>query len=81
MYSKLPLEPGEDGYGQQGSMQGGELGEDMLQMALRMAQEMPDETLDLEQSIHPATINPGKNHWLLPSRRKYRSSYIAMINC
>ena len=49
------LEPGEDGYGQQG----GELGEDMLQMALRMAQEMPDETLDLEQSIHPATINPG----------------------
>ncbi len=45
----------------QGSMQGGEFGEDMLQMALRMAQEMPDEALDLEHSINPSTINPGAN--------------------
>lgn len=38
-----------------------ELGEDMLQMALRMASEMPDEqVLDLETSLNPIPINPGK---------------------
>ncbi len=40
-------------------MQGMMGSEDMLQMALRMAQEMPDEALDLESNVHPATINPG----------------------
>ena len=36
----------------------GELAEDMLQMALRMANEMPSEepVLDLEDSVDPAPI-------------------------
>jgi hypothetical protein len=39
---------------------GGVLGEDMLQMALRMAEELPDgQVLDLETSLHPTPINPG----------------------
>ena len=54
------VEPETENYGQHNTMQGGELGEDMLQMALRMAQEMPDEALDLEHSINPSTINPGQ---------------------
>lgn len=42
--------------------QGGEFSEDMLQMALRMASEMPDEpVLDLEDSLNPTPIQPGKN--------------------
>ena len=60
LYCKC-VEPETEGYGQHSTMQGGELGEDMLQMALRMAQEMPDEALDLEHSINPSTINPGES--------------------
>ncbi len=38
-----------------------ELGEDMLQMALRMA-EMPEEPMmDLEDSVNPTPIQPGKS--------------------
>lgn len=36
-----------------------ELGEDMLQIAIRMASEMPDEPLDVEDSLNPTPINPG----------------------
>lgn len=40
---------------------GGELGEDMLQMALRMASEMSDEpVMDLENSLEPVAVNTGK---------------------
>ena len=39
---------------------GGELGEDMLQMALRMASEMSDEpVMDLETSLEPVAVNTG----------------------
>ena len=39
---------------------GGELGEDMLQMALRMASEMTDEpVMDLENSLEPVAVNTG----------------------
>ncbi|KAK3098409.1 hypothetical protein FSP39_019220 [Pinctada imbricata] len=37
--------------------EGGELGEDMLQMALRMATEMTEPVLDLETSIEPVPVN------------------------
>ena len=37
-----------------------ELGEDMLQMALRMASEMTDEpVMDLENSLEPVAVNTG----------------------
>ena len=40
---------------------GGELGEDMLQMALRMASEMSDEpVMDLENSLEPVAVSSGK---------------------
>lgn len=40
---------------------GAELGEDMLQMALRMASEMSDEpVMDLETSLEPVAVNTGK---------------------
>lgn len=37
----------------------GELGEDMLQMALRMASEMSEPVMDLENSIEPVPVNTG----------------------
>ena len=38
-----------------------ELGEDMLQMALRMASEMSDEpVMDLENSLEPVAVSSGK---------------------
>ena len=44
-----------------GPAQGPEFSEDMLQMALRMASEMPDEpVLDLEDQLNPTPIQPGK---------------------
>jgi hypothetical protein len=37
----------------------GDLGEDMLQMALRMASEMSEPVMDLENSIEPVPVNTG----------------------
>ena len=38
-----------------------ELGEDMLQMALRMASEMTDEpVMDLENSLEPVAVSAGR---------------------
>lgn len=37
----------------------GDLGEDMLQMALRMASEMTEPVMDLESSIEPVPVNTG----------------------
>ena len=39
----------------------GDLGEDMLQMALRMASEMSEEpAMDLENTLEPVTVNTGR---------------------
>ena len=39
----------------------GDLGEDMLQMALRMASEMSDEpVMDLETSLEPVAVSTGR---------------------
>ena len=39
---------------------GADLGEDMLQMALRMATEMSEEpAMDLENSLEPVAVNTG----------------------
>ncbi|ELU00215.1 hypothetical protein CAPTEDRAFT_169880 [Capitella teleta] len=44
------------------SQQANDLGEDMLQIAMRMASEMPDEALDVEDSVAPTPIQPdGSN--------------------
>ena len=48
---------------------GGELGEDMLQMALRMASEMTDEpVMDLENSLEPVAVSSGMLKINLPAR-------------
>ena len=48
---------------------GGELGEDMLQMALRMASEMTDEpVMDLENSLEPVAVSSGMLKTNLPAR-------------
>ena len=38
---------------------GGFEGEDLIEVALRMANEMTDPVLDLEDSLNPTPINPG----------------------
>jgi len=44
----------------------GELAEDMLQMALRMASEMSEEpVMDLEDSVNPAPVRRGLNLMLI----------------
>ena len=60
----------------------GELAEDMLQMALRMASEMSEEpVMDLEDSVNPAPVRRGAYPRVMrKSRRPFNCSCMAGLS-